>query len=369
MQTQTPVIVHLDLDCFFAAVEQSRRPELSAKPVVVGADPKVHWRQTEKGTVGVPTGRGVVATANYDARKFGIRSAMPISQAYRLCPQAVFLQGDYREYGRVSQRVMDLARRFFPKMEQNGIDEAFFLENAGFEEAARKAEEVRRCIQRQERITASAGIAWNKTIAKIATDLKKPDGLTVIRPEELESRVWPLAAGKLRGVGKKTQERLEKEGIRTIGDLAKTHPAALSGLFGSFGFGLHACANGFGSTTLSEGREATFSEDVSETRILEDALRKLCLRVHRDVEQEQVCFRTVTVKIRFEDFETHTKSRTVRATQAEETVVQTAKSLARPAFSGKKKVRLLGVRLSHFSHGAGQTGLSSFMEPETGRVE
>ena len=204
-------------------------------------------------------------------------------------------------------------------------------------------------------------------MAKLATDLDKPDGLTRIMPEDLESKVWPLEVKRLSGVGPKTDAVLEKMGIKTIGDLARMPVSKLSEQFGSWGFGLHAQSLGFGSTELnsewkpkSTSRERTFSEDTHDPKRLEQTLQELAKTVHRDVEREGVCFRTVTLKVRFGNFETHTASRTVRATQAAKTVVKIANELLKPALAAGRKVRLLGVRLSHFSHGVEQKKLDEF---------
>lgn len=196
------------MDAFFSSVEQKRHPELVGKPVVIGGD-------------GDPTKRGVVSTASYEARKFGIRSAMPLRTAYKLCPEAVFLPVDYEEYSRVSSRFKDVLRGFTPILEDVGIDEAF-LDISSVERSSEDiAKEIKKRIKEETDLNCSIGIAPNKLLAKIASDMEKPDGLTILTGEDIEKRIWPLPVRKLWGVGPKTEAYLkEKINIRTIGELA-----------------------------------------------------------------------------------------------------------------------------------------------------
>ncbi|MBI2445875.1 DNA polymerase IV [Candidatus Micrarchaeota archaeon] len=225
------ILAHLDMDCFFAQVEQQRRPELQGKPVVVGADPH-HGH-----------GRGVVCTANYEARKYGIKSAMPISQAWKRCPDAVFLPVDYRHYSAVSRHIFSIAGPF-GQTERTGIDEGYvnLSQTGDFTMAEDAGRQIKAAIREKTGLTCSIGIAWNKNLAKLAAGLQKPDGLTLIRPAELQAKVWPLAAEKLIGVGPQTKARLERVGIVTIGDIAHSKPRFLAECMGAWGLHLYAAA-------------------------------------------------------------------------------------------------------------------------------
>ncbi len=351
-----PIIAHLDMDCFFAQIEQKRRPELAGLPVVVGADPQ-HGH-----------GRGVVCTANYEARRFGIKSAMPISKAYALCPDAVFLPVDYRHYSAVSRHIFAIASAFC-KTERTGIDEGYLDLGASldFENARSVAHEIKKAVLQKTGLTCSIGIAWNKGIAKIAAGIHKPDGLTVVRPHELQAKIWPLPAEALMGVGPQNKIRLERAGISTIGQIAQNKPRFLVECLGSWGSALHAAAWGLGSTSLggfwqpkSISRETTFAQDTNDWVLLRSTLDELSRRVHADAVSENVWFKTIGVKIRFSDFETHTHARTLKSTQALERIQATANDLMRPALESGRTLRLVGVRLSGLVDGTGQKKLAEF---------
>ncbi len=351
-----PIIAHLDMDCFFAQVEQQRRPELAGLPVVVGAEP-------HRGH-----GRGVVCTANYEARKYGIQSAMPISQAWKKCPDAVFLPVDYRHYSAVSRHIFSLATPF-GMTERTGIDEGYVDLSAtgGFVDAQDAAREIKNAIRDTTGLTCSIGIAWNKGIAKVAAGLQKPDGLTVIRPQELQTKIWPLAAEKMIGVGPQSKARLEQVGIMTIGDIARSSPRFLAELMGSWGLHLHAAAHGHGSAELggqwrpkSISRETTFGQDTDEWVTLLHTLDELAHRVHADAVSENAFFRTVGIKIRYANFETHTRARSLKSTQALTSVKKAARELLRPALDSRRKIRLVGVRLSGLVDATGQRNLAAF---------
>ncbi|MBI4361310.1 DNA polymerase IV [Candidatus Micrarchaeota archaeon] len=346
------VILHLDMDCFFAQVEELRYPEIRGKPVIVGADPR-------RGR-----GRGVVSTANYEARKFGVHSAMPISRAFFACPDAVFLPVDFRHYGAVSRRIMNLASCFSAKAQPVSVDELYLdLSGRSFLEAEALGRQLKARILEEEGLTCSVGIAWNKALAKLATSLKKPDGLTVLRPSELEARVWPLSVDTLSGIGKKTAARLEQVGVRTIGDLAKTPVRTLVEHLGVSGFYFRDLAWGKSGAELSEAwraksvsREHTFYQDTANAVDVVQTVYGLSERVLRDVKNEGVFFKTVGVKLRFSDFTTLVRSKTVRLSQSLDIVTSTAKSLLLPLLAGKK-VRLVGVRVSGFVDAQGQKTL------------
>jgi DNA polymerase-4 len=336
-------ILHLDMDAFFAAVEEKRRPELAGKPVVVGG-------------YGDPTKRGVVSTASYEARKFGIHSAMPLRTAYKLCPQAIFLPVDYEEYSRVSAKIKNILRQFSPVMEDVGIDEAF-LDISGIERPPEEiAAEIKRRIKDETDLTCSIGIAPNKLLAKIASDMQKPDGLTVIEEDDIGEKIWPLPVRKLYGVGPKTEAHLHARGIGTIGDLAAQPLDTLVERFGeSYGCYLYDASRGTDESPLvthwepkSASRETTFQEDVSDWQVLARTLVALVKEVVEDIRDRQYKARTVTVKVRFENFETHTRAKTMAAsTENEEDIRKTAFDCLK-RFDLDRKVRLIGVRLSGF---------------------
>ncbi len=352
----TPIIAHLDMDCFFAQIEQKRRAELAGLPVVVGADPH-HGH-----------GRGVVCTANYEARRFGIKSAMPISKAYALCPAAMFLPVDYRHYSAVSRHIFSIAGAFC-KTERTGIDEGYLDLGAcrDFEEGQSVAFDIKKAILEKTGLTCSIGIAWNKRIAKIASEMQKPDGLTVIRSHELEAKIWPLAADKMPGIGPHTKSRLERIGIKSIGQIAQSKPRFLAESLGAWGLGLYAAAWGSGSAELggfwqpkSISRETTFGQDTDDWVALRVTLDELSRRVHADAVSENAFFRTVGVKVRFANFETHTHARTIKTTQALDRIKATVKALMQPALESSRKIRLVGVRLSGLTDATGQTRLEQF---------
>jgi DNA polymerase IV (archaeal DinB-like DNA polymerase) len=223
------IVLHVDMDAFFASVELRERPELAGLPVVVGADPR-------KGK-----GRGVVCTCSYEARKYGIHSAMPTSQAYKLCPDATFLPVNTRLYVQVSDNIMEIMKGFAEKFQQYSIDEAFLVpkpEIRCYEDATLIALQIKDEIKRQERITCSVGVAPNKTIAKVASKIKKPDGITVVRPKEVQDFLFPLNVSKIPGIGEKTSEALKLMGITKLEELANCDIQRLTERFGKMGLWL-----------------------------------------------------------------------------------------------------------------------------------
>ncbi|HFE53135.1 MAG TPA: DNA polymerase IV [Bacteroidetes bacterium] len=358
------VILHLDMDAFFAAVEEMDNPSLRGKPVVVGADPKGG------------RGRGVVSTANYEARKYGIHSAMPISEAYRRCPHAVFLPVRGHRYAEISRQIMAILRQYTPLVEPLSIDEAFLdlthtLRIHGDPVAV--AREIKSRIRREVGdLTASIGIAPNKFLAKIASDLEKPDGLVVVGEDQIEAFLWPLPVSRLWGVGKKTQPVLEALGIRTIGHLARFPKEELVERFGSFGAHLWELAHGVddrpvvpASEAKQVSREHTFEQDVGDLEVVERTLLALVDRVTRTLRDEGVRGRTVTLKIRLEDFSTFTRSRTLsEPTDRFAVVAEVARDLLHRFRREGKRVRLIGVGVSNLERGARQLSLFDEKEPE-----
>lgn len=336
-------ILHIDMDAFFAAVEQRRRPELKGKPVVIGGQ-------------GDPQKRGVVSTASYEARKYGIHSAMPLKTAFRLCPRAVYLPVDYPAYAAASSLFKGVLKTVSPVMEDVGIDEAYLdlsaIPDADEEIAAR----IKAGIRGKTGLTCSIGIAPNKLLAKIASDMQKPDGLTVIGGEDIEAKIWPLAIRKLYGVGPKTEEHLKEEGIETIGQLAVWPLGKLIDRFGdAYGRYLHDASRGMDESPLithwepkSMSRETTFQEDVKNWQVIAKTLAELARDVHDDLKEHGYQARTVTIKIRFHDFETFTRAMTIPDYTDSEEEIRKAAFACLKRIELNRKVRLLGVRASNF---------------------
>ena len=340
------VIVHVDMDAFFAAIEQRDSPALRGKPVVVGADPKGGH------------GRGVVSTCSYEARRFGIHSAQPISEAYRCCPDAVFVRGRMEVYEEVSGVVRRVLEEFSPDIEQVSIDEAF-LDVTGslhlFGDKRRLAEELRRRIEEQTGgLTASIGIAPNKLVAKMASDMRKPRGLVIVEPGEVEAFLWPLPVSKLWGVGEKTCQALSAIGVRTIGDMADKERDELARRFGKAGEDLWELAHGRDDRpveceqeTKSIGAEHTFERDTDDMRQVQNVLLELCDRVAARLREAGLRGRTVTTRVRFEDFATHTRAQTLdRLLDDGPALFDAARANMRRVAPKGRKVRLIGVSVS-----------------------
>ncbi len=356
MAAQNRIIFHVDMDQFFAAVEERERPEIRGKPVVVGADPKEG------------KGRGVVSTCNYEARKYGVRSGMPITRAWRLCPQAVFLPVNFSLYLQVSGQIMDILQRYADKFEPWGFDEAFLDVSSrveGYEEARRLAVEIKREIYEKERLTCSVGVGPNKLIAKIASDFQKPDGLTLVEEEDVKAFLEPLDVDRLLWVGKKTTRKLNEMGIKTIGDLASYDPSVLAERFGVMGTQLYLYAQGIDRAEVglrgpvkSIGRNVTFEQDTSDWVLLFQTLDKLCVEIHEEVKEYNFLFKTVTITVRYENFETHTHSRTLPfLTNKLSDFQKPAHELMQPYLRAERRIRLIGARVSNLVSGEKQTTL------------
>ncbi len=339
------IILHVDMDSFYASVEQRRAPSLKGRPVVVGSDPKGGL------------GRGVVSTCSYEAREFGIHSGMPISLAYKLCPDAVYLRVDMQLYKEVSCRVMEILRSEAGRFQQVSVDEAYLdiSENVrDHERAVKIAQEIKAQIKKQEGLTCSIGIAPTRSAAKIASDLDKPDGLTVVEPDRVAAFLEPLEVRRLQGIGRKNEEILQGLGIRTIGQLARFDRDKLVDVFGKWGTGMHLLAQGVDDSEVEErgvtrsvSREHTFDVDTGDTSLLYGALDNIAGLVHKSLQKKGFSFRTVSVKVRQADFTTFTRARTLyHDTRDPDTIRQVSRELAREFFDGRK-IRLLGVRLSN----------------------
>jgi DNA polymerase IV (DinB-like DNA polymerase) len=356
MSKKTRIIFHLDMDHFYTAVEERESPKLKGKPVVVGADPKEG------------RGRGVVSTSNYEARKAGVRSGMPISHAWKLCPEAVYLPPNFPLYIEASNAVMDIARGYADKFEQWSIDEAFLDVSErvhSFEDAEALAKQLKREIKLKENLTCSIGVGPNKLVAKIASDFHKPDGLTVVREDEVEAFLAPLPVRKLLWVGKKTEAKLKPMDVETIGDLARLDSSVLTEKFGVMGMQMYLSAHGIDNSEVEQrtgvksiSHETTFEEDTDETTTVLAALDALCDDVAKETAEQQLFFKTVTIKVRYENFETHTTSKTLPfMTNRPQDLKKTARELLQAYLGRGRKIRLIGARVSNFVSGEKQKTL------------
>ena len=343
----TRTILHVDMDAFFAAVEQRDHPELRGRPVIIGADPRGG------------RGRGVVSTASYEARRFGVGSAMPISQAWRACPDGVYLPPNMERYAAESRRVMEILRRFTDRVEPVSIDEAF-LDMTASQRALGSGEVVARrlkdAIHGETGLTASVGVAPSKLVAKVASDMRKPDGLVVVPAGEEAAFLAPLPVRRLWGVGPRMEETLAKLGVVTIGDLAALDPARLERRLGTHGHDLQALARGIDDREVhadseeakSIGQEHTFASDTKDPERLRSLLLDLSDTVAARLRAHGLKARTLTLKYRDDRFRTTTHARTLPAgLDSGDEIFEVIRVLFEEVHRGRR-VRLLGVSSSHF---------------------
>ena len=339
-------ILHIDMDAFFAAVEQRRKPALAGKSVVIGGQ-------------GDPSKRGVVSTANYEARKYGVHSGMPLRTAYHLCPHAVFLPVDYEAYSAVSLKFKAVLRAVAPVMEDVGIDEAYLDLSALSQTDEAIARRIKTGIKEATGLTCSIGISFNKLLAKMASDMQKPDGLTILTDTDIETRIWPMSIRKLYGVGPKTEEHLKRIGIETIGQLAALPVETLTDHFGnSYGYYLYDASRGCDDSPLvthwepkSISRETTFQEDVRNWQVIARTLADLTREIVADMKEQGYKAKTIAIKIRFSDFATFTRAITISDfTDAEEEIRKAAFACLK-RIDLKKSIRLVGVRTSNLKKG------------------
>ncbi len=362
LKTNAPrTILHVDMDAFYAAVEERDRPELRGKPVIIGADPKGG------------TGRGVVSTASYAARKFGVVSAMPISTAYRLCPQGIFISPDMAKYSAVSKEIRTVFEAFTDLVEPISVDEAFLDVTASvrlFGDGQTIARRIKAQIREQTKLTASVGVATAKLIAKIASDLEKPDGLVVVLPGTERAFLAPLPVRRLWGVGPKMEERLARLGIHTVGQLAD---AKGTRLLGTHGLDLQRLARGEDDRPVvsdsgparSVSVEHTFDVDEGSPRALRKTLLHLADELSRRLRAESLAGRTITLKYRDETFKTRTHARTRKAPTNIASELFEATAALFDEVHGSLKVRLLGIGVSGFEEPA-QKSLFEEAAPKRG---
>jgi DNA polymerase IV len=345
-RTTQRYIVHADMDAFFASVEEREEPRYRGKPVIVGSDPKGG------------KGRGVVAACSYEARKFGIHSAMPISAAYNRCPNAVFISPDMEKYARYSHEILKIFECFTPEIEPISIDEAF-LDITGswhlFGTPETTCKLIKQTVKKRTGLTVSLGMAPNKTVAKIASDIGKPDGLIFVSANNMLNFLHPLSVKKLWGVGPKTAEEMKRLNILTIGDLAAYPREGLYKYFGENGLGANDLARGIDprrvsppAEALSISNEHTFAEDTSDMTAIMDRLMSLSEKVSRRLRKNHVKGKTISLKIRFSDFKTFTRSTTsYPPSDLEEEIYRKAMTLLKGFPVETKRVRLLGVKASN----------------------
>lgn len=342
------IIMLIDMDYFFAQVEERENPSLKGKPVVVGADPKEG------------KGRGVVCTCNYEARKFGIKSAMPISTAWHKCPSAIFLPVRGELYYEASRNVMKIFRQYADKFEQVSVDEAYFdVSNRckSFEEARELAKQIKKEVLEREHLTCSVGIGPNKLIAKIAAGENKPDGLTIVKPEEVSAFLNPKKVGALYGIGPKTESHLNSLGIITVEDALKTPKEILLQEMGSFGEDLYFMARGIDNREVSEewitksiGRQYTFERDTRNKRHLMSMIDDMIREIYRELKEQKFYFKNITLKVRYEDFDTHTKSKTLEEyTDSVKIIHTTASEQLDPFLKDSRRIRLIGISVHTLS--------------------
>jgi DNA polymerase IV (DinB-like DNA polymerase) len=351
------IIAHLDMDAFFAAVEERDNPRLRGLPIAVGADPRQG------------AGRGVVATANYKAREYGLRSALPISQAWRLSeaarrrgrPAVVFLEPRFGRYVEDSEKIVAIVRAHVPQVERAGLDEMYldlsFAES--YEKAAVLSREIKAEIRERERLTASIGIGPNKLIAKIASDMKKPDGLTIVREEDAPKFLEPLSIRKIPGIGPKTEIMLNRLGIRTVAELRGQSLERLEELMGKWGRDLYDMARGLDDSPVEEsgevksiGEQETFLEDTLDAEFLVSKLKEMATSLERRLTEEGFLgFRTVGLVVRFADFETKSRAFTLKnPIRSADEMFTVSLRLLLPFLDRRmnprlKKIRLLGLRM------------------------
>ena len=339
------VIFHVDMDAFYVSVERRENPELLGRSVIVGADPRGG------------KGRGVVMACSYEARGLGIRSGMPISMAWKKLPDAVYLPPNYDLYGSVSESVMGVLREHADVLEHLSIDEAFLDVTSkvnGFEGAAEYARKVKAAVREREGLACTIGAAPNKSTAKIASDLAKPDGLKVVRPEEVAAFLAPLPVTRISGVGTKTAAILEHAGVTTIGQLAAFPGSDLKKLLGKNAVWLWGIAKGIEQMPVEErpdpksiSVERTFDRDVADWSVVIRTLDSIAHNVYLRAKGQGASFQTVGIKIRFEGFQTHLRERKLPShLQDEAALAQVARDLAREFESRGRKVRLLGIRVT-----------------------
>lgn len=376
-------IAHLDMDAFYASVERLRYPELKGLPVVIGGGSASSPTELPDGTrlfsrLRGYVGRGVVTTSTYEARKFGVFSAMGMMKAAQLAPEAILLPVDFKAYRHYSRLFKAAVARVAPQIEDRGIDEIYMDLSAHPEESRVLAERIKKAVFDATGLTCSIGISPNKLLSKIASELDKPDGITIIGPDDLEKRIWPLPVSKVNGIGPKANARLAAAGIHTIAELASAAPEALQTLFGlSYARWLLDVARGIDdrpvvthSEPKSISRETTFERDLHVRRdraVLSEQFLLLCRQLEGDLQRKGRVGRTIGIKLRFDDFRTVTRDHTLPAPIGTAQAIHHAAGQCLKRVTFEQRIRLLGVRVSGLHPGVDQAeGVLS--EPEQLRL-
>ncbi len=356
------LILHCDLDCFFAAVEIRDNPQFKGKPIIIGADPREG------------KGRGVVSTCSYEARVYGLHSGMPISQAFERCPHGIYLKPNFKKYSEVSNQVMKILSKYTQDFQQIGSDEAYIdlTERClNFDEAREIAEDIQKEILEQIRITISIGIAPTKSLAKIASDFNKPNGITVFKPENFKDFLKDMDITRIPGIGKKTRVYFYKRGIKKIGDIIDTPITKMISLFGKHGKWVWKIANGLDNRKVKEfheGRksissERTFLTDTNDFNEILSKFGEINKKIHKSIKKNHISCKTITLKIRFMGYQTYTRSKTLPYPIQDETMVlKIVLELFKEFSNHNKKVRLVGIKLSNLEKNlkARQTNLMNY---------
>ena len=377
-------IAHLDMDAFYASVELLRYPELCGLPVVIGGRQASRSRPDEQdgnfARLREYTGRGVVTTATYEARAYGIHSAMGLMKAAALAPDAILLPADFDQYRYYSRLFKDAVAGIAPQIEDRGIDEIYIDLTEGWGETASLAQQIKDSVRRATSLSCSIGIAPNKLLAKLASELDKPNGLTILSFADWSLRIWPLAVNKLNGIGPKTNARLDAMGIHTLGDLAAIAPDVLIEAFGERqGRWMSDAAHGRDSSPVvtvreprSISRETTFERDLhpkQDRPTLSRILLNLCERLQDDLTRKGYRGKTIGIKIRFEDFQTVTRELTLEMTTADTEDIRRAARACLRRVALDRRIRLLGVRVgSLWSDAAAREPLDIFPAAETAEL-
>lgn len=339
-------IIHIDMDAFYASIEQRDNPKLKGKPIIVG---------------GPPNTRSVVATCSYEARKYGIHSAMSSNLAAKLCPHAIFVSSHFDVYRKVSKQIRDIFKDYTDLVEPLSLDEAFLdvtMNKKNISSATTIAMEIKQRIQKITELTASAGVSINKFIAKVASDFNKPDGLTVVPPFKVLNFIEKLDIGKFYGIGKVTEQKMRKIGINTGADLKKLELNKLVKLFGKVGKFYYNISRGIDNRPVnpnwirkSLGSEITLKIDIDNIEEITDILWKIALKLEKQLKKLNLKGKTVNLKIRYYDFETLTRSITLyKPIYKAEDIISDVKLLLNKTDAGLKKVRLLGISISKFEN-------------------
>jgi DNA polymerase IV len=350
-------IIHVDMDAFYASVEQRDFPELRGKPVIVGS----------------PEGRGVVLTASYEARKSGVRSAMPGREAKRLCPQGIFVPPRFPAYKEASQKVREIFFRYTDLVEPLSLDEAYLdvtTDKKGIGSAIEIAKEIKSAIREELALTASAGVSTNKFVAKIASGMQKPDGLTFIPPSKIEGFMEQLEVKDFYGVGKVTAEKMNRMGLMTGADVKKLSLEELTRNFGKAGQFYYKIVRGTDDRPVDPSRETksvsaedTFTEDLLDVEKLDREIEILAERLWQRLSRYEISGRTITLKVKYHDFQVITRSQTFpEVISSPQLIASSGKQLLRLTEAGSKKIRLLGVGVSGFEVKDSSGQLSLFDE-------